>query len=85
MSSAHPSLILTTITPNVTFKCYSPSLGWRRYRFTKLPQHRNMASYCLLNIPLRLFECLAGADATGQIRHVSRPVVLRLLENDGVA
>jgi hypothetical protein len=44
-----------------------------------------MASYSLSNIPLRLFQRLTGADAAGQMRNVSRPIVFGSLENDGVA
>jgi hypothetical protein len=44
-----------------------------------------MPSHCFLNISLCLFEGLASCDAAGQIRNVSSPIVLRLLENDRIA
>src|SRR5580658_7521383 len=51
----------------------------------RIPEVPRVPPHCLLNIPLRLLQRLAGGNAARQIRYVGRPIVLIMLEDDSVA
>src|SRR4051794_19623427 len=56
--------------------------GWARNWVAELHQGLQMAFDRLAYVAFRFFECRPGGNAPRQIGHVSRPVVLRLLEHD---
>jgi hypothetical protein len=69
--------------------------GWRDFdlpgetcgagdRFAKLPERLQMPLNCFTNITFGLFQGFAGRYAPREIGHVSSPVVLGPLKDDGI-